>query len=354
MGRELPIFTPPGQGHEHAARAPLTIAMGGGSYTAPAADGTQPLRRHPEWIRARLPSGANYHELKGVLRGLTLNTVCEEARCPNIGECWEQRTATIMILGDTCTRACGFCAVKTGRPTWDDEDEPRRVAEAVRVMNLEHVVVTSVARDDLPDGGAHIFAETILALRRECPGMGVEVLIPDFNGTDEPLRAVMDAGPDILNHNVETVERLQKPVRKRARYHRSLDVLARAKAFSLASTGRPDAVHTKSSLMVGLGETRQELSQTFHDLRAVDCDILTIGQYLRPTEAHLPVERYVHPDEFADMKLEALGLGFKHVESGPLVRSSYHARDQVPGAELKRARRQATIDARGRIVPLAG
>ena len=182
MGRELPMFTPPGAGHAHGAREPLTIAMGGGSLSAPATDGSQPLRRHPEWIRARLPSGANYHELKGVLRGLTLNTVCEEARCPNIGECWEQRTATIMILGDTCTRACGFCAVKTGRPTWNDEDEPRRVAEAIRQMRLEHVVVTSVARDDLADGGAHIFAETIRALRRECPGMGVEVLIPDFNG----------------------------------------------------------------------------------------------------------------------------------------------------------------------------
>ena len=192
-----------------------------------------PFVATPNGSSARLPSGANYHELKGILRDLTLNTVCEEARCPNIGECWEQRTATIMILGDTCTRACGFCAVKTGRPTWNDEDEPRRVAEAIRQMRLEHVVVTSVARDDLSDGGAHIFAETIRALRRECPGMGVEVLIPDFNGTDEPLRTVMEAGPDILNHNLETVERLQKPVRKRARYQRSLGVLARAKAFSL-------------------------------------------------------------------------------------------------------------------------
>jgi len=263
--------------------------------------------------------------------------VCEEARCPNIGECWEQRTATVMILGDTCTRACGFCAVKTGRPTWNDDDEPRRVAEAVRQMGLEHVVVTSVARDDLPDGGAHIFAETIRAMRRESPAMGIEVLIPDFNGENEPLRTVMEAGPDILNHNVETVERLQKPVRKRARYHRSLEVLRVAKAQALEISGRPGTVHTKSSLMVGLGETREELSTTFRDLRAYDCDILTIGQYLRPSEAHLPVERYVHPDEFAEMKVEALSLGFKHVESGPLVRSSYHARDQVP-AESKRNR----------------
>jgi lipoic acid synthetase len=314
----------------------MTIAMGGGSFTEPAADGSTPLRRHPEWIKARLPSGANYHDLKRTLRGLTLNTVCEEAHCPNIGECWEQRTATIMILGDVCTRACGFCAVKTGRPTWNDEDEPRRVAEAIATMNLEHVVVTSVARDDLPDGGAHIFAETIRALHQRSPGMGVEVLIPDFNGQDEPLRAVMEAAPDILNHNVETVERLQKPVRKRARYHRSLEVLARAKQFGREISGRDGTVHTKSSLMVGLGETRAELRTVFADLRAVDCDILTIGQYLRPSEKHLPIERYYHPTEFAEMKAEAVALGFKHVESGPLVRSSYHARDQVPEEALRR------------------
>ncbi|HEX5465666.1 MAG TPA: lipoyl synthase [Candidatus Limnocylindrales bacterium] len=311
--------------------------MGGGRFDARAADGSQPLRRHPDWIKARIPSGENYQDLKRLMRGLTLNTVCEEAHCPNIGECWEQRTATIMILGDTCTRNCGFCAVKTGRPTWFDEDEPRRVAEAVRAMRLEHVVVTSVARDDLPDGGAHVFADTITALREACPGMGVEVLIPDFNGQDEPLRMVMSAGPDILNHNVETVERLQKPVRKRARYDRSLGVLRRAKELSRQQTGRDDLVHTKSSLMVGLGETREELSATFRDLRAVDCDVLTIGQYLRPSERHLPVVRYVHPTEFAEMKAEALELGFKHVESGPLVRSSYHARDQVP-EEAKRSR----------------
>ena len=318
------------------AHEPITIAIGGGRFED-AKGGAPDTRRHPEWIRARLPSGPNYHDLKGILRGLTLNTVCEEARCPNIGECWEQRTATVMILGDTCTRACGFCAVKTGRPSWDDEDEPRRVAEAVRAMGLEHVVVTSVARDDLADGGAHIFAETIRALRREAPGMGVEVLIPDFNGQDAPLRAVMAAGPDILNHNVETVERLQKPVRKRARYGRSLHVLEAAKAMAREIAGRAGTVHTKSSLMVGLGETRDELSRTFIDLRAVDCDILTIGQYLRPSAAHLPIERYVHPDEFVQMKAEALALGFKHVESGPLVRSSYHARDQVPD-EARRAR----------------
>src|SRR5436190_9795794 len=204
MARELPIFRPPDAGHGHHAEMP-TIALGGGTAGVPAADGSTALRRHPDWIRARMPSGESYHELKGLLRGLSLNTVCEEARCPNIGECWDQRTATIMILGDVCTRACGFCAVTTGRPLALDEDEPRRVAEAVRRMGLEHCVVTSVARDDLADGGAHIFADTIRALRRESPGMGVEVLIPDFDGAEAPLRAVMEAGPDILNHNLETV-----------------------------------------------------------------------------------------------------------------------------------------------------
>jgi lipoic acid synthetase len=343
------MFQPPGGGH---SREPLTIAMGGGRFD-PTADGSTAPRRHPDWIKSRLPTGPNYNDLKGLMRDLTLNTVCEEARCPNMGECWEQRTATVMILGDTCTRACGFCAVKTGRPTWNDTDEPRRVAEAVKAMALEHVVVTSVARDDLDDGGAGIFAETIRALRRECPGMGIEVLIPDFNGQNPPLRTVMEAGPDILNHNVETVERLQKPVRKRARYHRSLDVLAQAKAMAREIAGRDGTVHTKSSIMVGLGETRDELSQTFRDLRAVDCDILTIGQYLRPSSEHLELVRYVHPDEFAEMKEEALALGFKHVESGPLVRSSYHARDQVPEeAKAKRGSLAAALAANG-IVPTA-
>jgi lipoic acid synthetase len=351
MQRELPILEPSSSGPHHPPGEPITIAMGGGAFGS-AADGSAALRRHPDWIRAKLPSGENYHDLKRLLRGLNLNTVCEEAHCPNIGECWDQRTATIMILGDTCTRACGFCNIKTGRPTWFDEDEPRRVAEAISGLGLEHVVVTSVARDDLADGGAHVFAETIRLLRERVPGMGVEVLIPDFNGEKAPLQSVMAAQPDILNHNLETVRRLQKPVRKRARWDRSLGVLSRAKAYAAEA---PYAVHTKSSLMVGLGETRDELTEAFEALRDVDCDILTIGQYLRPSLKHLPVERYYHPDEFAAMKVSALALGFRHVESGPLVRSSYHARDQVPGAELKAMRRrQATIDAEGRIVPLAG
>ena len=345
------MFQPPpsaGAVTGHNPHLPPTIAMGGGDFSAPATDGSTPLRRHPEWIKARMPSGENYHDLKKILRGLALNTVCEEAHCPNIGECWDQRTATIMILGDVCTRACGFCAVKTGRPTWNDEDEPRRVAQAVATMNLEHVVVTSVARDDLPDGGAHIFAETIRALRNESPGMGVEVLIPDFNGQAPPLRMVMEAQPDILNHNLETVARLQKPVRKRARYDRSLRVLEQAKEFARQITGRDGTVHTKSSLMVGLGETRRELRTAFEDLRGVDCDILTIGQYLRPSEHHLPVERYYVPTEFQEMRTEALALGFKHCESGPLVRSSYHARDQVPEeARRRRTARQAALAVNG-------
>jgi lipoyl synthase len=350
MTRDLPILDlNPAHGH-HASPAEISIALGGGPVAPVAADGTRPLRRHPDWIRSRLASGDNYHDLKGLLRGLNLNTVCEEARCPNIGECWEERTATVMILGDVCTRACGFCAIRTGRPTWFDDDEPRRVAEAVAGMRLDHVVVTSVARDDLPDGGAGAFAATIREIRARSPLMGVEVLIPDFNGEAAPLRVVMDAGPDILNHNLETVRRLQGPVRRRARWERTLGVLERAKVYA-AESGHQ--VHTKSSLMVGLGETRAELGECFTALREVDVDILTIGQYLRPTEQHLPLIRYYHPDEFAEMRAEALALGFRHVESGPLVRSSYHARDQVPGAEEKALRRRATLDAEGRVVPEA-
>src|SRR5437773_10135377 len=254
MARELPMFDPnPASGHGHASGEPVSIAMGGplglaGGSFGPASDGSTALRRRPEWIRAKLPSGENYHDLKRLLRGLNLNTVCEEAHCPNIGECWDQRTATIMILGDTCTRACGFCNVKTGRPTWFDDDEPRRVAEAIEQLGLEHVVVTSVARDDLPDGGAHVFADTIRLLRERVPGMGVEVLIPDFNGEEAPLRDVMAARPDILNHNLETVRRLQKPVRKRARWDRSLGVLERSKAYAAQA---PYAGHPTRSRMAG-------------------------------------------------------------------------------------------------------
>jgi lipoic acid synthetase len=284
-------------------------------------------RRHPAWLRVPLPAGENVRDVATLIGRLQLNTVCQEAHCPNIGECWAQRTATVMILGDTCTRSCGFCAIKTGRPTWFDDDEPRRVAEAVAELELDHVVVTSVTRDDLPDGGASMFAATIRRLRLAAPETGIEVLVPDFDGLEAPLGIVMAARPDILGHNLETVERLQKLVRKRARYDRSLSVLERAKTQALVAQ---IAVHTKSSLMVGLGESREELTRTFKDLRSVGCDILTIGQYLRPTLGHLPVTSYYHPAEFAELREEALALGFRHVESGPLVRSSYHARDQGP------------------------
>ena len=299
-----------------------------------------------------MPSGDNYHDLKGLLRGLNLNTVCEEARCPNIGECWDQRTATIMILGDTCTRACGFCAVKTGRPTWFDDDEPRRVAEAIGTLGLEHVVVTSVARDDLPDGGASVFAETIGQMRASSPGMGIEVLIPDFNG-ERGVPAGRDGRP--AGHP-QPQPRDGPAAPEAGPQARALGSQPRESSSARGRWVARSATRStpRARLMVGLGEERGRAAEAFVALRQVDCDILTIGQYLRPTVEHLPLERYYHPDEFAEMKGEALALGFKHVESGPLVRSSYHARDQVPGAELRRLRRQATIDAEGRIVPLAG
>jgi lipoyl synthase len=248
--------------------------------------------------------------------------VCEEARCPNIGECWGHRTATFMILGDTCTRACGFCAVKTGRPGALDWGEPERVARAVQTMGLKHVVVTSVNRDDQPDCGSLIFAAAIRKIRAYVPGCSVEVLTPDFEGVRSSLENVLRARPDVFNHNLETVERLTKPVRRRARYRRSLDVLRMAKEIA-------PGLCTKSGIMVGLGEMREEITQTMQDLRTCDVDILTIGQYLRPTPRHLDIVRYYHPDEFAGLKADGLALGFKHVESGPLVRSSYHAHEHA-------------------------
>ena len=279
--------------------------------------------RRPDWLRVRLPGGPHYSELKGIMRGLELHTVCEEARCPNIGECWEAKTATFMILGDTCTRACGFCAVKTGRPGTLDLGEPLRVAEAVERMGLKHAVITSVNRDELEDGGASIFAGTIRQIRKRLPACGIEVLIPDFLGDEASLGTVMRARPDILNHNIETVPRLYPQVRPKGRYQRSLELLARAKRLDAT-------VYTKSGIMLGLGEDLDEVVQVFRDLRAHDVEILTVGQYLRPTANHLPLVRYVTPDEFANLKAEALSLGFRHVESGPLVRSSYHAAGQVP------------------------
>lgn len=282
-----------------------------------------PRGNRPAWLKVRFPNGSNYNELRTLMREQRLNTICEEALCPNIGECWENRTATFLILGEVCTRNCGFCSVTTGRPTGLDLDEPRRLAEAVEKIGLRHIVITSVTRDDLPDGGSAIFAETIRELRERITDCGIEVLIPDFQGNWDALKTVMDAKPDILNHNMESVPRLYGRVRPKAIYTQSLELLKRAKDLA------PD-VNSKSGLMVGLGEERDELLQVFEDLRASDVDVLTVGQYLRPTMKHLPVERYVDPEEFADLKTIAQGMGFKHVESGPLVRSSYHAHEQVP------------------------
>jgi lipoyl synthase len=282
-----------------------------------------PRGNRPEWLKVRFPNGANYNELRTLMREQRLNTICEEALCPNIGECWENRTATFLILGEVCTRNCGFCSVITGRPTGLDLDEPRRLAEAVEKIGLRHIVITSVTRDDLPDGGSVIFAETIRELRSRIADCGIEVLIPDFQGNWDALKTVMDARPDILNHNMESVPRLYGRVRPKAIYAQSLELLKRAKEL------QPE-VNTKSGLMVGLGEEREELLHVFADLRASDVDVLTVGQYLRPTMKHLPVERYVDPAEFAELKTIAQGMGFKHVESGPLVRSSYHAHEQVP------------------------
>lgn len=286
---------------------------------------TREQKQKPDWIRIKLTTGENYSEIKDMMRSKTLHTVCEEARCPNIYECWANRTATFMILGDICTRACRFCAVNTGMPTELDLQEPERVAEAAERMGLRHCVVTSVARDDLKDGGASIFAETIRALRRRLPLCSVEVLIPDFMGNWDALKLVMDAKPDILNHNVETVERLSDRVRAKAKYERTLELLKRAKEM------QPN-IPTKSSIMLGVGEEWDEILQTMDDLRTVDCNIMTIGQYLQPTKKHLYVEKYYTPEQFAELKNEGLKRGFSHVESGPLVRSSYHAHEQVQSA----------------------
>ncbi len=278
--------------------------------------------RKPPWLRVRAPGGPRYMELKALMRAQRLHTVCEEARCPNIGECWEERTATFMILGDVCTRRCGFCAVSHGQPVWEDWDEPDRVGRTVAAMGLAHVVVTSVNRDDLADGGAGMFARTIGAIRREAPGCRVEVLVPDFQGSADALALVLEARPDVLNHNVETVPRLYREVRPGARYERSLELFARA--------GRhPTAPVTKSGIMLGLGETTEELQETMRDLHAVGVRLLTLGQYLRPSPAHLPVTRFVPPEEFAALAAVGRAIGFRHVEAGPLVRSSYHAKRQV-------------------------
>src|SRR5215469_14145936 len=281
-----------------------------------------PRMPKPEWLKARAPVGDNFHELKKLARSLGLHTVCESAQCPNIGECWNHRTATFMLLGNVCTRHCGFCAVPKGRPEAIDWDEPRRVAEAVATLGLKHAVITSVNRDDDNIGGARIFAETIREVRRQAAGCRVEVLIPDFQGIEAALRIVLEARPHILNHNTETVPRLYRSVRSGARYERTLNLLRNVKRFAPGTT-------SKTGVMVGLGESMDELLAVYRDLAETGCDILTIGQYLRPSRDHLPIARYYTPDEFAFMKDEALEMGFRHVESGPLVRSSYHAHEQA-------------------------
>lgn len=290
----------------------------------------QPRAPKPGWLKVRAPGSPNYLRLRGLMRGLGLHTVCEEARCPNIGECWHHGTATFMILGGVCTRACAYCAVAHGRPDPVDAGEPVRLAEAVDSLALRYVVITSVDRDDLDDGGASVFAASIRETRVRRPDCRIEVLIPDFQGSEDALRTVLDAGPDILNHNTETVPRLYRMARSGGRYRRTLELLDRSRRHA------PD-IPTKSGLMVGLGEERDELVATLKDLRDVGCQILTLGQYLRPSPAHAPMVRYYHPDEFATLRAIALDLGFVHVEAGPLVRSSYHAHETADAYEAVRA-----------------
>ena len=313
---DLVIQEIPGDTTAHRQAGEAAPGAGGAPGATPA-----PGRR-PEWLKVKIPSGENYLRLKWLIDRHRLHTVCEEARCPNMGECWHNGTATFMILGEVCTRSCGFCAVKTGKPVGLDADEPRRVAEAVRIMNLRHAVITSVNRDELFDGGAQIFSETIRLTHELNPGTTIEVLIPDFKGDEFALDIVLDAFPDILNHNMETVPRLYEMVRPQAKYERSLELLGRAKRRGFT---------TKTGMMLGIGERPDEVLPVMRDLRSVGCDILTLGQYLRPSKDHLPVDRYVNPDEFASYRSAGLAIGFRHVESGPLVRSSYHAEQQVTG-----------------------
>jgi lipoic acid synthetase len=285
---------------------------------------TPPNSPKPAWLKVRAPGGPKYLRLKGLMREWNLHSVCEEAHCPNIGECWEDLTATFMILGDVCTRNCGYCAVTHGRPQWEDREEPERVGRAVGELGLEHVVITSVNRDDLADGGAAHFAATVGAIRRHAPGCRVELLIPDFQGNADALDAVIAAGPDILNHNTETVPRLYKVARHGGRYERTLEIFRQARRVA-------PGLRTKSGIILGLGEERDELVATMRDLREANVSILTLGQYLRPSAQHLPVARYYHPDEFRELGEIGRTLGFAHVESGPLVRSSYHAKAQAKG-----------------------
>jgi lipoic acid synthetase len=293
-------------------------------------------RKKPSWLRAKLPGGEGYHQLRGIMDEHSLNTVCEEAGCPNMGECWARGVATIMILGDTCTRSCGFCNVKTGKPAPADPDEPRRVAESLALMGLRHVVITSVDRDDLPDGGAQIWADTILETRRLCPEMSIEVLIPDFQGDWNALQIVIDARPEILNHNLETVRRMYPAVRPQAKFDRSLELLRRCKEQGLV---------TKTGIMVGIGERDDEVLEMLDDVQdSSACDILTIGQYLQPTPNHLPIARFVEPGVFDQYRQQGLARGFRVVESGPMVRSSYHADMQVEALVGKNSSTITTVN----------
>jgi lipoic acid synthetase len=308
-------------------------ASGGDSLLLPGdpiPENAGPGGRRPEWLKVRIGSGETYAAVNRLMRAQALHTVCEEARCPNQGECWALGTATFMVLGSVCTRNCGFCAIDTGRPPETDTDEPRRVALAAAAMRLKHAVITMVARDDLPDGGAGIVAETIRAIRSTSPATSIEVLISDLNGREKDIRTVVQAQPEILNHNVETVPRLQRPVRRRARWDRSVSVLTIGRR--VANEIGHDQMVTKTGFMVGLGETWDELRESMRLLREAKIDVLTIGQYLRPSRQHLPLHRYYTPAEFVALRRIGLELGFRHVQSGPLVRSSYHAAEQVPGA----------------------
>lgn len=322
MGRRLgPVRSTPGLTLSSMVTSPLTFIRGRKKRAE-----HLPRQPKPEWLKVRAPGSQNYHRLQGLMRSLGLHTVCEEASCPNIGECWHHGTATFMILGDTCTRSCGYCNVIHGAPKPADEHEPANVASAIHAMQLAYVVITSVDRDDLPDFGAGQFARTIEATRARIPLCRIEVLIPDFQGSPAALQRVLDAGPDVLNHNIETVARLYRTARPGGRYARALQLLERSRAYA------PD-IPTKSGLMVGLGENLDEVVATLQDLRSVGCQIVTIGQYLRPSLANLPMSRYYSPAEFVELKRIGHDLGFGHVESGPLVRSSYHAHDQTAAYE---------------------
>jgi len=328
---ELTVVSSPGHASPSEVMYPGGPQVDGGILAPgdPIPENSGPGGRRPEWLKVRIGAGGTYAGVKQLLRAEALNTVCEEARCPNIGECWGLGTATFMILGSVCTRNCGFCAIETGRPPVTDHDEPRRVAVATRQMGLKHVVITMVARDDLSDGGAGMVAETIRQVRLENPETSIEVLISDLNGRAADIRTVVEAQPEILNHNVETVPRLQRPVRRRARWDRSISVLTQGRAFA-REIGFGEMV-TKTGMMLGLGESWDEVVDAMRLLREAEIEVLTIGQYLRPSRQHLPLVRYYTPAEFMALRRIGLEMGFAHVQSGPLVRSSYHAAEQVPG-----------------------